>query len=622
MKKQKTKRVNGLLIFSICLLILAIATPITLSFFTAQKSATSNITFGKIELKEGYTQVVLNTEDLLPGSKIFENDVVVAKDIFSEDMIVRASVAYTVPANNNFSTIGLNGDITLLQLLNGAEFIYQAGQGTNLYMVTYNNGASNGYSNEYGKITSDTTGRTYYVLADNVDNGADSVYLGEESTYFKIVSSTKYKTNAAGEYLDNSNNVVEDASRIVYEGTPVVGSVKTGRISSYKAVAPNGTIYDQYINFAYNGNDVNMSTSTYELVSTGETVFKVTVGVNLNGNTYEYTDGTTTVTIPTENVDTTYNTATIYVIKNGSNYEYTDGTNTATIPTTKVNTGYATGYRWVYRNDGHFYLANWNGTTFNGQTLTAGLDNTTFYNIKKSSVLNANTGLTANGEKFVYYSLENGINEINKGGDTQADITTLTGRNAIVNAFFTNNIFTVTNEEITGIASNGTMHFNDSSEPGTPDTTSVIYQLTNTKAQYNLDPTAANKTAYETALANYNKAVELLAEKLGINGVQELFLFIGANEIPTSFSQSYIANPDYDDQQPISDSNKPYINEQAGKQFNVSVSFNAIQSKYLIANNSNYTVYDDGVTGHEVGTIDQLITAFGSGDALFGVSNS
>lgn len=94
--KNAKKKTSGLMIFSICLLIVAIATPVTLALFSDRKESTTQITFGKIEIDEGKTSVSVALDKLLPGDNVFEDKVIAAKDVFSESFIMR--VKYTFSA--------------------------------------------------------------------------------------------------------------------------------------------------------------------------------------------------------------------------------------------------------------------------------------------------------------------------------------------------------------------------------------------------------------------------------------------------------------------------------------------------------------------------------------------
>lgn len=472
MKRQKTKKVNGLLIFSICLLILAIATPVTLSFFTAQKGGEKNITFGKIELQQGVTQVNVNSTALTPGSTLFYNDVIVAKDIFSEDMIVRAKAPYTT--SDGFNTIGLNGTLTLNQLLGGAEYICQAGDGTGLYFVDYgtNNGTV-GYTNANGKVASDATGKTYYVLADNVNrgtNGADSIYKatknsGAVETYFKLDSSEIVETYINGTPTDSGDDI-----------EPITGTVRTDRIATYKAVDTLGNIYNQYI-------DEN---NNYVFENTGE----------------------------------------------------------------PVATGYATGYRWILNNDdGYFYLVNWDGTT-SDLTVANSITNSTFYNITKSALL-----------RNRYLKVDSNFNIVSDS--TGRDMNTLSGRTTLISDLYDAKIFTVNDGVVT------TTYTKDDNNASLKSLNDLLNAVNGA-----FDDSTIGAEERAIVINNYKQALDLLAVKL--DAVQKLFLFVGANEIPLSFSQAV-------------------GNDQYNKTVNITVEFDAVQSKNLenvtgvtVANASNF----------------------------------
>lgn len=234
--KNAKKKTSGLMIFSICLLIVAIATPVTLALFSDRKESTTQITFGKIEIDEGKTSVSVALDKLLPGDNVFEDKVIVAKDVFSESYILRVKYTFTA-ADENLAAY--------LDILSGAPFATVNGYGDinyvdeNLYVVK--DGAyvalyvAEGDPVEYREATKEDlaaqTQPTYYV---SDGQGGYTAETGTPVRQPKMANGLVVKTqavNASGEIYVSEYNAVTNEYTL---GQTAIGQVSDGYAKNYR----------------------------------------------------------------------------------------------------------------------------------------------------------------------------------------------------------------------------------------------------------------------------------------------------------------------------------------------------------------------------------------------------
>ena len=183
MKQERTKKkVNGLLVFSVGLLAVAVATPLTFALFSDYKQSQTDFTFGKIQIDEGKTTVNTNSANLLPGSAVFTDKVVVAKDLFSESYLLRAK--------HSFAVDGLTDDNATLykNALDGKFFAKKDGYGNVKYGESWVDASTN--KQLYIKNASDAyelATTTNVTLAEGVEDtpvGGTIFYTDNQGTAF------------------------------------------------------------------------------------------------------------------------------------------------------------------------------------------------------------------------------------------------------------------------------------------------------------------------------------------------------------------------------------------------------------------------------------------------------
>ncbi len=261
MKQVKSKRkTNGLLVFSICLLVVAIITSLTFALFTDYKRSETQITFGKIQIDAGKTIVNTNVANLLPGSPVLSDKVVVAKDAFSESYILRAKHSFTlgesVTSPQNFQTY--------LDILSGESFNKVDAYGRPVYAdenwYSYDD-TSKTYTQLY--IQTDTTPTYAPATTENVatETGVTFYTLGTDgSTYTEAtgVTAVRQPEVANGfilttQAVDGSGNIwasVYNASTGEYEsemvdldGDTTQDTVKEGYAQNYRWFYLDGYFY-------------------------------------------------------------------------------------------------------------------------------------------------------------------------------------------------------------------------------------------------------------------------------------------------------------------------------------------------------------------------------------------
>lgn len=232
--KNAKKKTSGLMIFSICLLIVAIATPVTLALFSDRKESTTQITFGKIEIDEGKTSVSVALDKLLPGDNVFEDKVIAAKDVFSESYIMRVKYTFTaaeadqatlqayldILGGKPFATVNGYGDINYVD-----ENLYVVKDGAYVALYVEDAQATGGYR----LATKADTTATYYV-----SNGTGyDVETGAAVRQPRMANGLVVKTqavDASGKVYVSEYNAVTKT----YTATDAQATVTDGYAKNYR----------------------------------------------------------------------------------------------------------------------------------------------------------------------------------------------------------------------------------------------------------------------------------------------------------------------------------------------------------------------------------------------------
>ena len=261
MKQVKSKRKsNGLLVFSICLLVVAIITSLTFALFTDYKRSETQITFGKIQIDAGKTTVSTNVANLLPNSPVLSDKVVVAKDVFSESYILRAKHSFTlgedVTSPENFQTY--------LDILSGASFEKVDAYGNKKYVdenwYSYDD-SSKTYTQLY--IQTDATPTYAPATTENVATGTGVTFYtqnadGTNYTEATGVTAVRQPEMANGfilttQAVDGSGNIwasvynastgAYTSSKVDLDGNTTQDTVKEGYAQNYRWFYLDGYFY-------------------------------------------------------------------------------------------------------------------------------------------------------------------------------------------------------------------------------------------------------------------------------------------------------------------------------------------------------------------------------------------
>ena len=462
MKQERTKKkVNGLLVFSICLLIIAIVTPLTFALFTDYKQSTTEITFGKIQIDAGKTRVDTNIANLLPTSPVLSDKVVVAKDVFSESYILRAKHEFKLGAGETPTA-----ELTeYLRILSGGSFAAK---------------------DAYGEPTGETA--SGFILTTQAVDAEGRIWA------------SVYNPANGGSYTSTAVDI---------DGVPGQDTVGTGYAKDYRWYYHDGYFYlcEYFENAATDVaiKEVEKSDATETTVTLGGDQFDLTTQAGRNG-LINYFDNVKTVTVSTL-------TKTLSAFK-------TDADNAKTAYNTAVNNfntakaSYTTAYEAT------------NGTA-------------------KTNLTTAQNALNLSGDALTAYNTYNdALMAYLSTNDTSATFTLAqTGVSSLTDyVTAANAIITLKGTELAALGNLNNL------------TTPVQNAL----------------TAYNTALANYSKARDLIAVDMA--DYQELFVFaLGGedyNTIPRDLYQ--LQNQ-----------------AQYGKEFVLSLEFNAVQSDNLRATGSN-----------------------------------
>ena len=373
MKQVKSKRkTNGLLVFSICLLVVAIITSLTFALFTDYKRSETQITFGKIQIDAGKTIVNTNVANLLPNSPVLSDKVVVAKDVFSESYILRAKHSFTlgesVTSPENFQTY--------LDILSGASFEKVDAYGSPVYAdenwYSYDQ-ASNTYTQLYIQETPAQNAK--YQVA-HITNTPDPTGV----TFYSDKNGSPFSGTA---YLKVSDNrYYTGTAQVLYSGADTIATaaLASGTLYSDSTAQTtfSGTVYT-YNNQCYQITDTatalyvvdtpateaTYAPATTENVPTGKDVTFYTL--DAEGSNYSEATGVTAVRQPEMGNGFILTTQAVDASGNiwASVYDATTGAYTSSIVDLDGNTtqdtvkeGYAQNYRWFYL-DGYFYLCEW-----------------------------------------------------------------------------------------------------------------------------------------------------------------------------------------------------------------------------------------------------------------------
>jgi len=315
--KNAKKKTSGLMIFSICLLIVAIATPVTLALFSDRKESTTQITFGKIEIDEGKTSVSVALDKLLPGDNVFEDKVIVAKDVFSESYILRVKYTFTAADENlaayldilggkPFTTVNGYGDINYVD-----ENLYVVKDGA--YVALY---VAEGDPVEYRVATKEDlaaqTQPTYYV---SDGQGGYTAEAGTPVRQPKMANGLVVKTqavNANGEIYVSEYNAVTNEYTL---GQTAIGQVSDGYAKNYRWFyrAEDGYFYlCQWFDDDDTAEDVRIrnverSTATKaDSITIGSTPYDLTTKTGRD-NLVKYYNETYQPTFTLKTVDADYN---------------------------------------------------------------------------------------------------------------------------------------------------------------------------------------------------------------------------------------------------------------------------------------------------------------------------
>jgi len=185
MNKIRKKRANGLLVFAISLLILAVAAPLTFALFSTYRDSTTTITFGKIQIADGKTEIITNLKKLVPLDNIFEDNVLIAKDIFSEDLVAR--VKYTFAAANTLDDTLLAGYVSAL---NGNSFVTLNGFGNPSIVASVKTAIDGGTTIVYYPTAADASAGTNALTATLVEGTTNYITVSDvvrtDQTWVKV----------------------------------------------------------------------------------------------------------------------------------------------------------------------------------------------------------------------------------------------------------------------------------------------------------------------------------------------------------------------------------------------------------------------------------------------------
>ena len=425
MKQERTKKkVNGLLVFSICLLIVALLTPLTFALFTDLKTSKTEITFGKIQIDAGKTRVDTNIANLLPSSAVFEDKVVVAKDVFSESYILRAKHSF---ASTNQSIQGIG---EYLAILGGESFQKRDAQGNLIWED------NKWYSEADGAYTQLYVQAAATYKAATTANGA-----GYSTTFFSDANGTAYsgfifhdKTNnkftqgaGAGTPLtsDEEGNTPLTLTDLINGATEAYGMMGSPIQLGTTSVTWDTTNGNVYAGGAAGADLYMVDTPASYVEATTENVAEANIG---STTFYTTTDGTSYTEATSVTAERKPDMANGFILTTqavdesgnvwASVYNAIDGTYTVTAVDANddgnqdqivaANSGYATDYQWYY-HDGYFYLCEYFGT--DTDTDDDDVDDVRIKEITKGSYANSVTL------------------------DTTYDLTTKTGRDGLVKYF-------------------------------------------------------------------------------------------------------------------------------------------------------------------------------------------
>lgn len=414
--RTNKKRANGLLVFSICLLIVAIATPLAFALFADTRGSTTTISFGKIEIDDGKTEIVTTVNNLLPGDEVFEAGILVAKDVFSENMLIRVKFDFS-------SENAVVSDY--VSALNGGTFVSIDGYGnpslttaaTTANAVASGEGA---IANLYTKSGKTYTDSEALITTYNTKTYATTTVIKTSGIYYTVYGAGNAEVNTKIDMFADDWSAFETAYALT--GT------QAGAVCNY-----------------YTSNATNAQPLDREIVvDTAEDTFAVKESVNtqlyytlydataeVTGTYYALYEEENGFVVDTQAVDASGNVFT-------SSYNVLTGEYTLTAVASgetqaTVASGYASNYRWYFdTNSSYFYLAQF----FDTKTTTLADGATTMTDtevdavavlrvVEKDASLNANT-----------YSTKT-ITGARDGDPTSYDITTKSGRDALATYFET-----------------------------------------------------------------------------------------------------------------------------------------------------------------------------------------